>query len=211
MSWKLGHCQPCSNPLHSKFVPSLLLGPGFVFCDIWATANWVNSSHMTQGHGISKHQSEAAPIMQWLHEKMRSSYDQILSLENLNSNTWEELSNMQSEVKQDVASKTSWGAVMQTEPEVPGRDTSPRRASGPYCTSRFLLRNQSAYHQLPQLWGILWGSLLLLPNKFDQNSEKRGAIGSEVMHNELKESKEGDDDSLISINIFHIINCVGHV
>ena len=51
-------------------------------------------------------------ISQWPHEKIRSSYDQILSLKNLNSNIWEEISNMQSKVKQDAARKRSQGAVM---------------------------------------------------------------------------------------------------
>lgn len=90
-------------------------------------------------------------ISQWPRAKIRSSYDQILSLKNLNSNTWEEISSMLSKVKQDVARQRSQGAVMSTEPEVPRKDTRPRHASGPDSTNRFLLRNLSTHHQPPQL------------------------------------------------------------
>lgn len=147
---------------------------------------------MNQGHTRAGQQSSS----EWPHEKIISPYDQILSLENWNWNTQQELATMQSEVKHDVARKrsgclkrtiykTKWQRSWNPEqekllvenrawsrPGVPGKDRSFRHASVPDSTNRCLLRNLSTYYQPPKLWGILWGSRFSSPDEWE--GEGRG-------------------------------------
>lgn len=144
--------------------------------DTWTTADWVNASHITQSPVIQEQHQKLANILPGVPGKAKiflwsDSFSWEFELNPMGrickyavrgeargarkrlggcKEPHVSLSDRGAEPGADREShwqRTEHTPVVLRKPEVPGEDTSPRRASVPDSTNSFLPRSLSAYYQ----------------------------------------------------------------